>query len=192
MYQHKSKLSEVRYALLGLMALLLVAFSPAALNATGGGGLSGDDAYDPAAGGLPQLLPAAALTPVTSRVSGGYSGDDAYDSAAGGLPQLLPAAALPQAFTGIPAIYSGDDVYDPATESYDLGDLGVGAVLTENSPSADCGLTAGEIAGRIAVRTPGGFSGDDAYDTAAGGIPELSVAISGGEPGQLAACVPAP
>ena len=179
MYQKKSKLSAAHYAMLGLMALLLVAFSPVALYATDGGSLSGDDAYDPAARGIPEVAARA----------GTYSGDDAYDPAAGGLPQLLPAAALPRVAAGVSGIYSGDDVYDPATESYRLGELE--ALLADEAPSADCGLTSGEIARRIAARIPGGFSGDDGYDPAAGGVPELSVATAGGEAGGLAACVPA-
>ena len=58
--------------------------------------LSGDDAYDPAAGGQPLLAR-------TSTIS--YSGDDAYDPAAGG--QTLRVSTFASSF-------SGDDAYDPA------------------------------------------------------------------------------
>jgi hypothetical protein len=61
-----------------------------------GGSFSGDDAYDPAAGG--SALPGG-------RQVNSFSGDDAYDPAAGGM--LLPASSYVSSF-------SGDDAYDPA------------------------------------------------------------------------------
>jgi hypothetical protein len=76
---------------------------------------SGDDAYDPAAGGLSldQLSPM--LNEKSLRKSGGYSGDDAYDPAAGGLSveQITPAVDMEQYFFN-KGSYSGDDPYDPA------------------------------------------------------------------------------
>ena len=57
---------------------------------------SGDDDYDPAAGGQPLL---------TRTVASSYSGDDAYDPAAGGQALLVRTFA---------SSYSGDDAYDPA------------------------------------------------------------------------------
>lgn len=154
------------HALLLLMIATLVAvLAPASSFASECGTYSGDDAYDPAACG--QLE--------TFGIVGTHSGDDAYDPAAGGLPAASPTISSPPARSARASTYSGDDAYDPAAGGIPGGE-------------ADCGLSAGEIARRIA-RIPGGFSGDDAYDPAAGGVPELSVATSDGEPGQLAACV---
>ncbi len=59
---------------------------------------SGDDAYDPAADGLARPQQNYAVT---------FSGDDAYDPAAGGRAVPIPL------YTDS---YSGDDAYDPATE----------------------------------------------------------------------------
>lgn len=57
---------------------------------------SGDDDYDPAAGGQPLFVPTHASS---------YSGDDAYDPAAERHAKLIRALA---------SSYSGDDAYDPA------------------------------------------------------------------------------
>jgi hypothetical protein len=67
---------------------------------------SGDDAYDPAAGGTPErsvssATPDPRLSVFTAAAS--YSGDDDYDPAAGGKPGLSAAAT-----------FSGDDDYDIA------------------------------------------------------------------------------
>ena len=59
---------------------------------------SGDDAYDPAAGGTPERS--------VLSIAGSYSGDDAYDPAAGGTPE--------RSVVIIAGGYSGDDAYDPA------------------------------------------------------------------------------
>jgi hypothetical protein len=79
---------------------------------------SGDDLYDPAAGGRPELSVAMASASERSPFSTGisYSGDDPYDPAAGGRPELSVAMASASErspfSTGIS--YSGDDPYDPA------------------------------------------------------------------------------
>jgi hypothetical protein len=103
----KKQSKRIQYLSVGLIfVLLLVAIPVVAQTASvGDGGYSGDDAYDPAAGGLP-ALPRAAFTqgadfelpclPSASElearraasVDGGYSGDDPYDPAAGGTPEL--------------------------------------------------------------------------------------------------------
>jgi hypothetical protein len=199
MVKRKAKWLGRGSAILGLLAALLVVFPPAfsfageCLSQSGddaydpagcaqagapamAGSYSGDDAYDPAAGGLsatPSFSPRATLA-----VDSSHSGDDAYDPAAGGL-SATPSFS-PRPTSAADSSYSGDDAYDPAAGG-----------LSADAASADCGLTAGEIARRIAARTPGGFSGDDRYDPAAGGIPELSVSASTGVAGQLAACTPA-
>jgi hypothetical protein len=75
---------------------------------------SGDDPYDPAAGGLPEL--SVNVASERPRLNAGitYSGDDPYDPAAGGLPVLSVnvASERPRLNAGI--TYSGDDPYDPA------------------------------------------------------------------------------
>jgi hypothetical protein len=81
----------------------------------GSASLGGDDAYDLAAGALPErgaLLFAA-----------GFSGDDAYDRAAGGLAAVSLfsvaesrgelASCEPSALS-VAGGFSGDDPYDPA------------------------------------------------------------------------------
>ena len=77
---------------------------------------SGDDAYDPAAGGLSiGQKPSDLVKEQPLRKSGGYSGDDAYDPAAGGLSleQKQPAVNMEQYFFN-QGSYSGDDPYDSA------------------------------------------------------------------------------
>ena len=94
-----SKLSNSRYVLVGSLVLLLLAAFPlaAAAGSADGSSYSGDDAYDRAAGGFPDLY---------ASVASSLSGDDAYDLAAGGIPER---AALIFA-----AGFGGDDAYDPA------------------------------------------------------------------------------
>ena len=87
--------AQARYLILGALLLALLTAAPLSVAA---GSYSGDDAYDPAAGGLPGLSVAAATS--------SFSGDDAYDPAAGSHPWLFVGASI--------ASYSGDDAYDPA------------------------------------------------------------------------------
>jgi len=93
---------DARYLFAGsLILLLVVAFPLAAAASLDGKSYSGDDPYDPAAGGFPGLY---------LSVDGSLSGDDAYDLAAGALPErgaLVFAAG-----------FSGDDAYDPAAGSH--------------------------------------------------------------------------
>lgn len=126
-----------RYFVLGALLLALLAAAPLNVSAAG---LSGDDAYDPAAGSFPELFVAAAPS--------SFSGDDAYDLAAGGLPAL---------FVGLAAVsLSGDDAYDPAAGG--LAEL-AGNVLEV----ASCPVVA-------SLAEVGRYSGDDAYDPAVAGI----------------------
>lgn len=53
---------------------------------------SGDDDYDPAAGGLPELSVDASPDRATPALAPTLSGDDAYDPAAGGSPELSVTA----------------------------------------------------------------------------------------------------
>jgi hypothetical protein len=139
----------------------------------GGGTFSGDDAYDPAAGGLAVLMSAGDVVGAT------FSGDDAYDPAAGALVVLMSAGDV------VGATFSGDDAYDPATGALAVlrsaGDV-VGASYSGDDaydPAAD-GLAVLMFAGDVTGAT---FSGDDAYDPAAGGVGvpgEVGLAIFSG------------
>lgn len=83
---------------------------------------SGDDAYDPAAGGLNLgQRPSDIVKGQPVRKSGGYSGDDAYDTAAGGLSlkQKQPVTDMEKDFFN-KGSYSGDDPYDPAAGGLSL------------------------------------------------------------------------
>jgi hypothetical protein len=51
----------------------------------------------------------------------------------------------------------------------------VATMAADVSSLVACSLSAGEIAARSAWTTDGGFGGDDDYDPAAGGAPELSL-----------------
>lgn len=143
-----SKLSNSRYVLVGSLVLLLLAVFPlaAAAGSADGSSYSGDDAYDRAAGGFPELY---------ASVAASLSGDDAYDPATGG----LAAGGIPgRAAFIFTAGFGGDDAYDPAAG-------GLAAVsLFSLSELAFCEESV------FAVE--GGFSGDDAYDLAAGGNPD--------------------
>lgn len=96
MFQSKViQLLDRRYLVPGILLLALLAALPLPAAAQS---LSGDDAYDPAAGAHPELFVAPAAA--------SYSGDDAYDPAAGSYPALYVGAAAID--------LSGDDAYDPA------------------------------------------------------------------------------
>ena len=201
------RLDGMRYAVVGLTILLVLAAAPlaAAMGSVeedavtsfsgafvSSGGWSGDDAYDPAAGGTPELSVSAAVARSnfgSSALSavGSYSGDDAYDPAAGGTPELSVSAVLARSNFGASELsavgsLSGDDAYDPAAGG--TPEQSLFALVA-------CGPSAEEIARRSALAIAGGFSGDDAYDPAAGGMPELSLFAFAGDLGLMAACEPA-
>jgi hypothetical protein len=139
------KLIDARYLLVGsLVVILLAAFPLAALAGFDGSSYSGDDAYDRAAGGFPELY--------INGAASSYSGDDAYDLAAGALPErgaLVFASG-----------FSGDDAYDPAAGGLPAVSL---FSVSESLEVAECDSSG--------LSTVGRFSGDDAYDPAAGGNP---------------------
>jgi hypothetical protein len=87
-------LAERRYLFLGALVVALLVILPLPAAAAG---ISGDAAYDPAAGAYPELFVVAWSS---------FSGDDAYDLAAGSYPYLFIDATF--------ASFSGDDAYDPA------------------------------------------------------------------------------
>ena len=137
---------NARYLFAGSLILLLVVAFPlaAAAGPLDGRSYSGDDAYDPAAGGFPGLYVSVAAS---------LSGDDAYYVAAGALPErgaLLFAAG-----------FSGDDAYDPAAGG--LAAVSLFSVAESLGELAECDASVLSVAG--------GFSGDDLYDPAAGGNP---------------------
>jgi hypothetical protein len=96
--------------------MLLLAGAPvAAAGGDGGSGsYSGDDEYDPAAGGLPALSLNEAGGHFLRSSGMNYSGDDEYDPAAGGLPALSLNEAGGHFLRSSGMNYSGDDEYDPA------------------------------------------------------------------------------
>lgn len=145
MYKSLSiSLSQQRPFFLAILILAALAIMPLPVAAAS---LSGDDAYDPAAGSFPELfvLPAVAS----------YSGDDAYDPAAGSYPELFVGAAA--------VSLSGDDAYDPAA-----GGL---AALAGNWPIevASCPV--------VSLAEVGNYSGDDAYDPAVVGALPLDAFV---------------
>jgi hypothetical protein len=90
----------VRYVTMGMLVLLQLAIvsiptalgsqseSPIPSSALATATYSGDDDYDPAAGGTPELSTVALPERSTRAVAVSYSGDDDYDPAAGGTPEL--------------------------------------------------------------------------------------------------------
>jgi hypothetical protein len=135
------------YLLVGSLILLLMGAFPlaAAAGSIDGSSYSGDDAYDPAAGGFPELYSGVAFS---------LSGDDAYDLAAGGIPER--AAFI------FAAGFGGDDAYDPAAGGLEAVSLfSVAEALGEFA-----------FCDSVELADIGRFSGDDAYDLAAGGNPD--------------------
>jgi hypothetical protein len=119
-----TKLSNPSYVVVGALILLLLAAFPlaAAADHTNAVSLSGDAAYDPAAGGLAALSTSVEAAS-RSAVAVSLSGDAAYDPAAGGLAALSTfaeaasqgdVAECEPAGLPIAGSYSGDDAYDPA------------------------------------------------------------------------------
>ena len=174
MFKQDNILPGRQGALVGLLAALLLALPLAAAFAR----QSGDDAYDPAVGGRPELSVLSALAQRKPTDTSSYSGDDIYDPAAGAV--FRPANSV------LRSTYSGDDAYDPA--AWPTARTGAPQV----DPTAGCLLSATELSRRGAWRLPGGLSGDSAYDPAAGGVPELSLQTSAQEPGMGIACLQEP
>jgi hypothetical protein len=76
--------------------------------------------------------------------------------------------------------FGGDDDYDPAAGA--TPEMSVIAVATDASSLVACVLSADEMdemAGQSALTVAGGLSGDDDYDPAAGGMPEMSLIACG-------------
>jgi hypothetical protein len=121
--QLSTRYANARYILVGSLVLLLAASFPlAAAAGASDASYSGDDAYDPAAGGLfAYESPSESISLVQAGLAfrGGYSGDDAYDPAAGGLFASFSFADASDDCddaSGLALVgsFSGDDAYDPA------------------------------------------------------------------------------
>jgi hypothetical protein len=183
----KKKLRKNQYLSVGLILLLLLVAVPVGAQTANGGDVSysGDDLYDPAAGGLPAI----SLNPVPQRSirSSGMtlSGDDPYDPAAFGLDPLFDPLPLDWAAERHTTSFSGDDPYDPAAGG--KPQQSVAGSGWHSSSELPCAPTASDLKARRSWSVDGGLSGDDAYDPAAGGTPELSLLAMGLD---LIACGP--
>jgi hypothetical protein len=159
MLNRKKQLKRTHYLSAGLIFVLLLVAIPVAAQASGvgGGSISGDDAYDPAAGGLPAVAVAAVPQRIVPSGATTLSGDDAYDPAAGGLPALAVAGIVRSAGPEIACApsdselearraravdggFSGDDAYDPAAGGIpELSLLAAGLDLVACVPVASGG-----------------------------------------------------
>lgn len=177
----RKQLTKTQVLSAGLILILLLVALPVSAQPADVADVSysGDDPYDPAAGGLPAI----SLNPVPQRHVASstttLSGDDAYDSAAGGLDPLVDPWVSEWAARRHVTTLSGDDAYDRAAGG--TPQLYVAAPVSGSGSEVACN----EIEARSALSVEGGFGGDDAYDPAAGGTPELSLPDIGVE---LVAC----
>jgi hypothetical protein len=92
--QSRVRLNRARYAVVGATILFLLAAAPfaAAMGSESSISYSGDDDYDPAAGGNPETSEAAASY-WSAFAASSFGGDDDYDPAAGGTPEQSVSAA---------------------------------------------------------------------------------------------------
>ena len=116
-------LNKTKYLSLGLIFLLLLVAAPVAAQAAvvGEHSYSGDDAYDPAAGGLPALSAFAVPQRATRIAASTLSGDDAYDPAAGGLPTLSAVSSVQNSGSALPCAPSADELEARSTRWVDGG-----------------------------------------------------------------------
>jgi hypothetical protein len=122
-------MKNTRIVAAGMLILLMLAFTSSLVAMAGD--ISGDDDYDWAAGGTPELAVRALPEGSAPAVGISYSGDDDYDLAAGGAPELsLLAFTADVSLTDVCSLsadelaaqstlaedggYSGDDDYDYA------------------------------------------------------------------------------
>ena len=185
MLNRKNQLLRNQVVSAGLILLLLLVAAPVAAQSVDAGGISysGDDPYDPAAGGLPAIsLNQVPLGSVASSATS-LSGDDAYDPAADGLEPLENVWVSEWAARRDITTLSGDDDYDPAAG----GTPQLYAAVPGPSSEVACAPSESQLEARSALSVEGGYSGDDAYDPAAGGTPELSLLEIGVD---LLACAP--
>jgi hypothetical protein len=170
---------------------------------------SGDDPYDPAAGGQPEMSISAAsgqsavrassagvggiLEPIVVASARSYSGDDPYDPAAGGQPELSIAVASGQSAVRASSAGVGgilEPIVAASARSYsgdDPYDPAAGgqpemSIAVASGQSIANASSAGlcELFESIQASSSRSYSGDDPYDPAAGGYPELWMAVAGG------------
>ena len=172
---NRKQLTRSQVLSAGLIVLLLLAAVPVAAQTgdVGKASYSGDDGYDPAAGGLPAIsLSPGSLGSIASSATS-LSGDDAYDPAAGGLEPLVNHWVSEWAARRHITTLSGDDAYDRAAGG--TPQLYVAVTAQSSGSAVACAPSESELEARSALAVQGGFSGDDAYDPAAGGTPEQSL-----------------
>jgi hypothetical protein len=183
-----------KFALLLVLALVLASVPAALASAAEGDGSGSDrepgytytwvDAYGNM--GAPWLsVPAAQVSGAEGDRAGGvresgyiYTWVDAYGKM--GAPWLsVSAGSSNRSLVRAKSTLSGDDLYDEAAGGRPR--LSVAGFVASSGSSQDsnsaipCVLSADELKARRAWAVEGGFSGDDAYDSAAGGTPELSL-----------------
>ena len=179
------RLSNARILVAGVLLLLLLAALPlvAAAGYTDVRSYSGDDAYDLAAGGSPELAVAAAseratvineasitASTISSDVLARFHRAKPVDDPLNGALSFAEAefyvakygADVVASSTRLAGGFSGDDAYDPAAGG--LLALSTVTFAASQSDVAGCDTAGYAIAG--------GYSGDDAYDLAAGGNPD--------------------
>ena len=112
-------MKNTRIVVAGMLILLMLAFpsSPVAM----AGDTSGDDDYDWAAGGTPELAVRALPEGSAHAVVISYSGDDDYDLAAGGAPELSLLAFFADASLAVACSLSADEVAAQSALSADGG-----------------------------------------------------------------------
>jgi hypothetical protein len=175
MFTRRKQFTKTEYLSVGLVLLLLLVAVPVGAQTVDVGDVSysGDDPYDPAAGGLPAISLNPVSQPDFPSGAATLSGDDSYDPAAGGLDPLsdpwVSEWAARRHFTTL----SGDDAYDPAAGG--TPQLYVAAPVSSSGSEIACAPSDSELKARSTRSVDGGLSGDDAYDPAAGGTPEQSL-----------------
>ena len=195
---------RTRFLVVGLVIALLAAAVPLAAMASEAASFGGDDAYDLAAGGNPELAFASSAGFVDA-FAVSYSGDDDYDVAAGGTPELAFAKSNGFEFLAeagdefsdylvarpdpSPSKLTGDEFYEYLDADWEPSkSLALVSIAAEGSDLLACDASGYSD---FVASVSGGFSGDDDYDPAAGGRPEQSVFACAGAYGKLLACASA-
>lgn len=197
------KQKRIRFLIVGMAIALLAAALPLAALASESASFSGNDAYDLAAGGNPELAfakgddyeyvaqagdefsdylvaaPDASLSKLT--------GDEFYEYLDA---DWQPSGSL--AMASAAASFSGDDAYDPAAGGNPEIALANAQRFVANSAAGAYALLACDSNGyeNSLASASGSYSGDDDYDPAAGGTPEQSVLAFASAYGNLIACGP--
>jgi hypothetical protein len=174
-------MNTLRFVSLDTLFVLLSAiiWAPAALGSDAGiHSFSGDDAYDPAAGGTPQLSVGALTEWSVPATTARAAGEELAEPTPG---VFLPFENYPNLPASAPEMETAESVasvilpfeLDPAAGG--TPEQSVVTLIPDVSWLVACSPSAGEAIAQNAWATSGGFSGDDDYDPAAGGAPELSL-----------------